>query len=131
MSHHQNLDTVKQLYAAFGTGDLPGLLGLLDAQVTWAVPGEAPWAGEGRGHDHVRRFFESFGTTASLRTFDPRSFVSDGDLVVVLGYEEGIFRPTGREWKAHFTHTFTVAAGKITAHREYVDTQAIAGALRA
>ena len=57
MSNHQNLDTVKQLYAAFGTGDLPGLLGLLDAQVTWAVPGEAPWAGEGRGHDHVRRFF--------------------------------------------------------------------------
>lgn len=131
MSHHENLDTVKQLYAAFGTGDLPGLLALLDAGVTWAVPGEAPWAGEGRGHDHVRRFFESFGTTASLTRFEPRSFVADGDTVVVLGYEEGTIRSTGRAWKAHFTHVFTVAAGKVTVHREYVDTQAIARALGA
>ncbi|HEY0464557.1 MAG TPA: hypothetical protein VGC79_10125 [Polyangiaceae bacterium] len=25
--------------------------------------------------------------------------------------------------RAHFTHTFTVSGGKITAHREYIDTQ--------
>lgn len=110
---------------------MPGLLTLLDPKVDWAVPGKAPWAGEGQGHDHVRRFFEAFGTTASLRTFEPRTFVADGDTVVVTGYEEGTFRPTGREWKAHFTRVFTVAGGKVTAHREYVDTQAIADALRA
>jgi uncharacterized protein len=72
-----------------------------------------------------------FGTTASLKTFEPRTFVADGDKVVVMGYEEGTARETGRDWKAHFTHVFTVASGKITAHREYVDTQAIAAAFRA
>lgn len=131
MSHHENLETVKRLYAAFGTGNLQGLLGTLDASVDWAVPGSAPWSGEGRGHDHVQRFFEQFGSTASLKTFETRSFVADGDTVVVMGYEEGTFRQTGRDWKAHFTHVFTVAGGKITAHREYVDTQAIAAASRA
>jgi hypothetical protein len=131
MSKHENLETVKRLYAAFGTGDLKGLLGTLDADIEWAVPGSAPWSGEGRGHEHVQRFFEAFGTSASLKTFEPRSFLTDGDKVVVTGYEEGTARNTGRAWKAHFTHVFTVAGAKITAHREYVDTQAIADATRA
>lgn len=130
MNNQENLDTVKRLYTAFGTGDLPGLLGSLDAGIHWAVPGSAPWAGEGRGHEHVQGFFQKFGSSASLETFEPRSFVADGDTVVVLGYEEGTFRATGRKWKTHFTHTFTVSAGKITAHREYLDTQAIAETLR-
>ena len=131
MNNHENLDTVKRLYAAFGTGDLPGVLAGLDADINWVVPGSAPWAGEGRGHEHVQGFFQKLGSSASLETFEPRSFVADGDTVVVLGYEEGTFRKTGRKWKAHFTHTFTVSGGKITAHREYIDTQAIADALRA
>lgn len=130
MSNHENLDTVKRLYAAFGTGDMPGLLGMLDARVEWVVPGAAPWSGEGRGHEHVQRFFQTFGTSASLKTFEPRTFVADGDQVVVLGYEEGTARETGRDWKAHFAHVFTVEGGKVTAHREYVDTQAIAAAFR-
>jgi ketosteroid isomerase-like protein len=131
MSNHENLDTVKRLYSAFGTGDWPSLQATLDAGINWTVPGSAPWAGEGRGHEHVRGFFQKFGSSASLETFEPRSFLADGDTVVVLGYEEGTFRQTGRQWKAHFTHTFEVSGGKITAHREYIDTQAIAEALRA
>jgi len=131
MSNHENLDTVKRLYTAFGTGDLASLLGTLDTGIEWAVPGAAPWSGEGRGHGHVERFFRAFGTSASLKTFEPRSFVAEGDKVVVMGYEEGTAHKTGRDWKAHFTHVFTVAGGKITAHREYVDTQAIAEAFRA
>lgn len=131
MTNHENLDTVKRMYAAFGTGDLPSMLGMLDVGVDWAVPGSAPWAGEGRGHDHVQRFFQVFGTTASLSTFEPRTFVADGDKVVAMGYEEGTARETGRGWKAHFTHVYTVAKGKIVAFREYVDTQAIAEAFRA
>lgn len=35
--------------------------------------GAAPWCGEGRRHEHVQRFFQTFGTTGSLRTFEPRS----------------------------------------------------------
>jgi uncharacterized protein len=131
MSNQENLDTVKRLYAAFGAGDVSGLLRTLDTSIEWAVPGGAPWSGEGRGHEHVQRFLQAFGTAASLKMFEPNSFVADGDKVVVLGYEEGTARATGRDWKAHFTHVFTVSGGKITAHREYVDTQAIAEAFSA
>lgn len=80
MSHHENLDTVKRLYAAFGTGDLSSLLSTLDDGIDWAVPGSAPWSGQGRGHQHVQRFFEAFGKSASLEAFEPRSFVAKGTL---------------------------------------------------
>lgn len=131
MNDHENLDTIKRLYAAFGAGDVEGLIAVLDAAVDWSVPGSAPWSGEGRGHDHVQRFFQAFGAAAALKMFEPRTFLAEEGKVVVLGYEEGTARETGRDWKAHFTHVFTVAGGKITAHREYVDTQAIAEAFRA
>ena len=130
MTHQENVETVKRLYAAFGTGDVQSLLGMLDEGVEWAVPGGAPWSGEGRGRQHVQAFFEKFGASASLATFEPRSFVADGDTVVVIGYEEGTSRQTGGQWKAQFAHVFRVVGGRISAHREYIDTQAIALALR-
>lgn len=131
MSNQRNVEIVKQVYAAFGKGDLEGLLGLLGRDVAWAIPGSAPWSGEGRGHDHVKRFFQTFGSIAELDAFEPRSFLADGDRVAVFGHEEGRVRETGRSWKSDFTHLFTLADGKVTAHREYADTEAIAKAFHA
>lgn len=70
MSQQDNLDTVKRLYAAFGAGDPQSIFGLLAPDVEWAAPGSAPWCGDGRGLEYVQRFFQTFGTTASLKTFD-------------------------------------------------------------
>jgi ketosteroid isomerase-like protein len=128
MNSHDNLDTVKKLYSALGAGDLQGALAVIDREAEWSIPGSAPWAGDGKGQAYVTRFFQTLGTTANLKVFEPRSFLVDGDRVVVLGYEEGEARETGKQWKTHFTHTFTVATGKITQHREYADTQAISDA---
>jgi len=128
---NENVETVKKLYTAFGTGNLQGALELVDAEIEWAIPGVAPWSGEGRGRAFVARFLESLGTTANLKVFEPRRFLADGDTVAVVGYEEGEVRRTGATWKADFTHLFTVVAGKITRHREFVDTYAIGEALRA
>lgn len=43
-----NLEVVQELYAAFGRGDMPAMLALLDPNVQWDYPGTAdvPWAGE-------------------------------------------------------------------------------------
>jgi hypothetical protein len=130
MTNDDSVHTIKTLYAAFGAGDPKAIFALLAPDIEWAVPGKAPWSGEGRGLEHVQRFFQTFGAAATLKTFEPRSFFAHGDQVVVLGYEEGASNATGRSWQAHFTHAFTVAGGKITAHREYIDTLAIADAFR-
>lgn len=130
MTNHDQVDTIKALYAAFGAGDPKAIFALLAPDVEWAAPGAAPWCGEGRGLEHVQRFFQTFGTTATLKTFEPQTFFAAGDQVVVLGHEEGTSNVTGRSWKSHFAHVFTVAGGRITAHRELIDTLAIAEAFR-
>ena len=39
MSEQENLEVVRKGYEAFGRGDIPGLLSLLDPQISWVTPG--------------------------------------------------------------------------------------------
>jgi ketosteroid isomerase-like protein len=122
MTNDDSVDTIKALYAAFGARDPKAIFALLSPEIEWSVPGKAPRSGEGRDLERVQRFFQTFGTIATLKTFEPRRFFADGDQVVVLGYEEGASNATGRSRQAHLTYRFTVAGSRITAHREYIDT---------
>src|SRR5688572_25084859 len=71
MNEQQNLDIVGQGYAAFGRGDIQGLLDLLDPQVTWTTPGGAdvPMAGTRRGHAAVGEFFATLTSTLEITRF--------------------------------------------------------------
>ena len=39
MSEQENLEVVRNVYAAFGRADLAGILDRLDPQVSWRTPG--------------------------------------------------------------------------------------------
>ena len=45
----QNTKVVQQAYDAFGRGDIPGLLALLDDSVEWSSPKTLPHGGDFRG----------------------------------------------------------------------------------
>jgi ketosteroid isomerase-like protein len=59
MSEQQNLDAIRNVYGAFGRGDLEGILGSLDPQVSWRTPGspDLPTGGFRRGTAEVGEFF--------------------------------------------------------------------------
>ena len=71
MSEPHNLQVVRNVYAAFGRGDLEGILAPLDSQVSWRTPGppDLPTAGVRRGVAEVREFFGLL-----LNTFDIQDF---------------------------------------------------------
>ena len=48
-----NREAVQAMYDAFARGDLPAVLGGLDAQVEWIEPEGAPYGGTFRGPDAV------------------------------------------------------------------------------
>ena len=56
-----NIDTVKQIYEAFGRGDIPAIIDKLDPNVEWDVevstPG-VPWLQPRRGAANIPAFFE-------------------------------------------------------------------------
>ena len=75
-----NVDTVKDIYAAFGRGDIPAILDKLDDNVEWDVevptPG-VPWLQPRRGKASVPAFFESLAPL-TFTTFEPHTFFADG-----------------------------------------------------
>jgi ketosteroid isomerase-like protein len=59
-----NIDTVKQIYEAFGRGDIPAIIDKLDPNVKWDVevstPG-VPWLQPRRGAANIPAFFREPG----------------------------------------------------------------------
>ena len=132
MNQRSNLEIVEEGYAAFGRGDIPALLDLMDANVLWDVAGptEMPWAGSFRGHAGLQEFFGTLDAELDIETFEPRTFVADGDKVVVLGFEKARSKHTGRTYEAHWAHAFTLSGGVVTSFREFTDTAAAVGVCR-
>jgi hypothetical protein len=131
MSEQANLQVVQEAYAAFGRGDLPGLLNLLTEDVDWRhpQPNDIPWGGNRRGHEEVTQFFIALGSTIDVDAFEPREFIAQGDKVVVTGYERMKVKSNGRVYETNWAHLFTVRDGKIAGFYEYTDTAAIVTAL--
>jgi hypothetical protein len=81
-----NMDTVKQIYEAFGRGDVPAILDKLDDNVEWEtqapVP-DVPWLQARRGKANIPAFFEALAPLKITR-FEPYEFFESGDRVCVL-----------------------------------------------
>jgi uncharacterized protein len=115
-----NAKLVEQAYSAFGRGDIPGLLELLDEDVEWTSPRTLPQGGEYHGTDEVLKFFEAVGGAWNELTLDVERVGEAGsDLVVGVVRADG--RRDGRAAGYGATQLFNVRDGKITRFREYVD----------
>ena len=129
----QNIGVVQSGYAAFGRGDIPGLLALLDANVEWKTPGtsDLPTAGTRRGHAEVAAFFGTLSELIEFEHFEPQNFLADGDRVVVFGIDRyKVKGGSGKSLSEGWCHVFTVRDGKIVAFQEYIDTAALAAELK-
>jgi len=133
MSEQQNIEIVKRGYAAFGRGDINGLVALCAEDVEWASPGpsEMPTAGIRRGRQEVAQFFNAVDQLFEIQRFEPTQFIAQGQHVVVLGGDTAKVKATGKVLTEEWAHAFIVRDGKIASFREYIDTAAVVAELRA
>jgi hypothetical protein len=130
---NENIETVKSTYAAFGRGDIPGVLELLSPDIDWTIPGPSeviPYAGHHKGREDVGKFFASLGMSEDVRKFEAREFFAQDNTVVVLGHYHAHVKATGREYNYDWAHVFTLSKGHVTKFREYSDTAAAVEAYR-
>ena len=126
MSVQENVQIVKKAYAAFGRGDIQGLLALFAENIEWISPGEGlPLAGTYRGLARVAGFFQKVSEMVEISFFEPREFVAEGDRVLVVGFSRGRVKATNRTFENNWVMAFTVRNGKVTNAREYIDTLAL------
>lgn len=129
MSTQDNVEIVKEFWAAGGRGDLNGLLAVTADDIEWIFPGtDWPLAGTWRGHAGVQDLLTAHNEKIEITSTDIREFVAQGDRVMVLGVAHGKMKSTNKPFEDHFVFAMTVRDGKVTNIREYIDTQALAQA---
>jgi uncharacterized protein len=123
----ENVQIVKDAYAAFGRGDIQDLFALFAEDIEWNIPGEGwPLAGTYRGLAGVTGLFQKISETLEISFLEAREFVAQGDRVLAVGFDRGKVKTTNRTFEGHWVMAFTVRNGKVTNVREYIDTLALA-----
>lgn len=128
MSIEQNIQTVKDFFAAMGGGSKEDMLAVVAEDMEWIIPGEDwPLAGTHRGHSGLAELLEK---AAEVETEfpEPPEYVAQGDRVMVIGFATGKVKATNKTFKDDWVFACTVRDGKLTKIREYIDTQALARA---
>jgi len=129
MSIEENIQIVKDFFAAIGSGDKQGLLALVAEDIEWVIPGEDwPLAGTHRGHAGLAKVLQKASEEVEMTYPKPPEFVAQGDRVLVVGVATGKIKATNRTFKDEWVFAITVRNGKLANIREYIDTQALARA---
>ena len=121
----ENVNTIRSLYEAFASGDVPFIIGALDENVEW-------WEAENfiyaDGNPYVgpqavlQGVFARIGGEWENFSVTPKEVLDAGETVVGHGYYAGKFRGSGRDVRAQFAHVFTFRNGKVVKFQQYTDT---------
>jgi uncharacterized protein len=122
---------VQQIYAAFGQGNVPAILDLLDENVQWekwsvenmAQKAGVPWLKEQHGKEGALAFFQIVGSTMQVKDLQVLSLMEGGHQVAVEILIEIELPETGNHYRDEEIHLWTFNdAGKVIRLRHYSDT---------
>src|SRR5690242_17505741 len=99
----KNIETVQQIYAAYGRGDMAYIRAQLDDDVSWGIEsvaaGEVAPHGLRSGKAGVESFFAAWAATADFQSFHPHDYVAAGDHVFNALHYEVRVKATGKTVK--------------------------------
>jgi ketosteroid isomerase-like protein len=122
-----NKDFVRGIYQAFSRGDLAAVIASLDGEILWAYPDNVFFADGSpfRGPSEVfNKIFVRLATEWEDFKVEPMEYISEGDRVVVLARETGVFRETGATVELDTAHFWTIREGKAIEFYAVTDTLA-------
>jgi ketosteroid isomerase-like protein len=128
-----NIGLIQSLYAAFGRGDIAGIVASTTPDVVWGLDGrtqDVPMLGKFNGQAGVQAFFKVLAETHDITSFTPEEFYADADKVFVIGRYSWIMKPSGRAGSSDWLHVWTIRSGKVASMRSLNDTALLAEAWR-
>jgi len=123
-----NSNVVKELFAAFGCGDIKSALNLFDDNVEFQSPvtrhalPEITWSKMRHGKAEVAEFYSELGAKMQTEAMNITRLIADGEHVVVEGMNRGTVRSTGSKYEHDWVMIFSFRNGKITRSVHYYDT---------
>ncbi|WNH12901.1 ester cyclase [Thalassobellus suaedae] len=127
ISSPENIGIIDNLYKAFDVGDIPSVLGSLDANVIWnEAEGNAyadgnPYIGPDAVLNGV--FARVGGEWDGFKLVDIELHdMSNNQVLATLRYN-GTYKKTNKAIDAQVAHLWTLKDGKVIAFQQYVDTK--------
>jgi len=138
MMSRRDAEVLHRLYEAFNRRDMPAMLECFDPDVEIEETEDLEYAalllrvlgprfvvlsGGYRGHDEVRRLFETVWAISAWFVVEPQEFIEHGDAVVVPLKLQARSADAGTEGEAITAHLWTMAGGKAVKLRVYADRE--------
>ena len=124
-----NVEIVKQGYQHFSEGNIEAALALFYPEIEWDecqgfpyISGDGIFIGPSAIAQNV---FAKIDENIDGFHIDIRELFGSGDKVVMVGHYKGVYKETGKEFKANATHVWTMKDGKATHFFQAVDTAEI------
>ena len=117
-----NVEIAKQVYEAFGKGDVGAVLGAMDEKIDWQEPESLPYEDQIGPQAVGENTFARVVQDIQNFTVTPSEIHDAGDVVFAIGTYRGTGASTGKDLEAAFVHVWRFKDGKIAGFRTYTDT---------
>ena len=125
MSIEQNKRLASEFFDRFTANDVAGALGLMSDDATWWIAGKPdrlPAAGVYSKERVARLLHNMVGQLPNGLKMTVKSMIAEGDSVAVEAESYGELR-NGRIYNQEYHFLLTIRDGRISAVKEYLDTQ--------
>jgi uncharacterized protein len=123
---------IKEIYSAFGRGDIAAILGSVTDDVSWEfeAPAEISWGGNRRGPAEAAGFFSGIAAEHIDPVLKMTEFFATDDAVAAFGRYDATLRATGVRVSTPVAHYFKFRDGKIARYINIINTAAFVEAAR-
>lgn len=124
--NNQTIQPVERFFAAFGKGDLEGLLATMHPDVKIEVEGPAsiPHYRTYHGKDGARRFIQDLGSNLQTQQFEVQSLLGDQNVVMAAGVFKHVVIATGKVFQSAWALRCEIKDDQIAHYRFYENTAA-------
>jgi ketosteroid isomerase-like protein len=120
------IQSIKDVYAAFGRGDVEAILSKLSPDVSWEVegPSEISFAGIRKGPEAVKGFFQAIASDHADPNLEIAEYFGSADSVATFGRYRCTLKKTGKRVDTPMAHLFKFRDGKIVRFVDHINTAA-------
>jgi len=120
------VSTVKDMYAAFGRGDIDTILNHTTDDVDWQfeAPAALSWSGMRKGRAETMGFFEGIAAEHDTPVLVIDHYFSNGDSVATFGRYDATVKATGKRVSSPVAHYFQFRDGKVCRYVNIINSGA-------
>jgi ketosteroid isomerase-like protein len=123
---------IKEIYAAFGRGEIERILSNATDDVSWEfeAPSTLSWSGIRKGRKEAAGFFAGIAAEHENPVLNMTDFFSTQDAVAAFGRYDATVRATGIRVSTPVAHYFKFRDGKISRYINIINSGAFLEAAR-